>query len=63
MPEYQQMIAQVLGNQPSVEKLETDLKCLRKQIRGYETKKRKLGEALDSLDILSEDYDVEYEKI
>ena len=62
-PEYQRMIAQVLGNQPSVDKLESDLKCLRKQIRSYETKKRKLGEALDSLDILSEDYDVEYEKI
>ena len=36
----------------SVELLENELKSLRKQVRSYETQKRKLGEELDGLDVL-----------
>ena len=57
------MIANVLGNQPSVEMLENELKALRKQLRSYETQKRKLGEELDGLDILDDDYDESYDRI
>ena len=57
------MIANVLGNQPSVELLESEMKSLRKQLRSYETQKRKLGEELDALDILDDDYDKNYDRI
>lgn len=63
LPEYHEMIANVLGNQPSVELLENELKALRKQLRSYETQKRKLGEELDGLDILDDDYDENYDRI
>lgn len=63
LPEYHEMIANVLGNQPSVELLENELKALRKQLRGYETQKRKLGEELDGLDILDDNYDENYDRI
>ena len=63
LPEYHEMIANVLGNQPSVELLERELKALRKQLRSYETQKRKLGEELDGLDILDDDYDENYDRI
>lgn len=63
LPEYHEMIANVLGNQPSVELLEKEMKALRKQLRSYETQKRKLGEELDGLDILDDDYDKNYDRI
>lgn len=63
LPEYHEMIANVLGNQPSAELLESEMKSLRKQLRSYETQKRKLGEELDALDILDDDYDKKYDKI
>lgn len=63
LQEYHEMIANVLGNQPSVELLENELKALRKQLRSYETQKRKLGEELDGLDILDDDYDENYDRI
>lgn len=62
-PEFHQMISKVLSNQPSVEKLEGEMKQLRKDLRSYETVKRKLGENLDGLDILSDDYDEQYDRI
>lgn len=63
LPEYHEMIENVLGNQPSVEQLEKEMKALRKQLRSYETQKRKLGEELDGLDILDDDYDKKYDKV
>lgn len=63
LPEYHEMITNVLGNQPSVELLEREMKSLRKQLRSYETQKRKLGEELDALDILDDDYDKNYDRI
>lgn len=63
LPEYHEMIANVLGNQPSVELLENEMKSLRKQLRSYETQKRKLGEELDALDILDDDYDKNYDRM
>lgn len=63
LPEYHEMIAKVLRNQPFVEFFENELKSLRKQLRSYEIQKRKLGEALDGLDILDDDYDKNYDRI
>lgn len=62
-PEFHQMISGVLSNQPSVEKLENEMKQLRKELRSYETTKRKLGEDLDGLDILADDYDEQYDRM
>lgn len=63
LPEYHEMTANVLGDQPSAELLENEMKSLRKQLRSFETQKRKLGEELDGLDILDDDYDKNYDRI
>lgn len=47
----------------SVDELTEQLKSFRKQMYHQEQQKRKLGEVLDNLDILSESYDAEYDKI
>lgn len=62
MPEFKSAVIASSGEKSDVEKLERDLKQLRKKLRGLEMQKRKLGTELDNLDVFDEDYDKRYEK-
>ncbi|MCF0134300.1 MAG: recombinase family protein [Blautia sp.] len=61
--EFEEAVAASMGSASAVEQYEAEIKKLRKQLHSAEHLKYKLGERLDSLDILSEDYDSEYESI
>lgn len=63
MPEFKSAVIASNGEKSDAEKLERDLKQLRKKLRGLEMQKRKLGTELDNLDVFDEDYDKRYEKI
>lgn len=63
MPRFEKAIESMLGSQASAECLENEIKSLRKQLHNQEHLKYKLGERLDALDILSDNYDFEYERI
>ena len=59
-PEYKAAVTSNLQNQATVEQLEENLKQKRKELRKEELQNRKLGEELDSLDILADDYEKKY---
>ena len=63
IPVFRERVLHHLGNTDAADGLEAKLKKLRKTIRSEEMKKRKLGEDLDNLDFLDDDYDRDYEKI
>lgn len=60
---FRERVLHHLENTDVMDRLETELKKLRKTIRSEEMKKRKLGEDLDNLDFLDDDYDKDYEKL
>ena len=62
-PEYKAAVTSNLQNQATVEQLEENLKQKRKELRKEELQNRKLGEELDSLDILADDYEKKYNQI
>ncbi len=62
-PAFLDQVQKKLGDKESEEGLEEELKKLRKKLRKEERKKRKLGEDLDTLDILDEAYDKKYDAI
>ena len=62
LPVFRERVLHHLENTDVMDRLETELKKLRKTIRSEEMKKRKLGEDLDNLDFLDDDYDKDYEK-
>lgn len=61
--EFRTAFARTVGNQMSEEAVETQLKMLRKEMHHQEHVKYKLGMELDHLDVLSESYDQQYEKL
>lgn len=61
MPQFVQAISAAVGDKPSVESYEQEMKKLRKQLHTQEHLKYKLGNELDALDILADDYDQQYE--
>lgn len=63
IPVFRERVLHHLGNTDVKDRLEAELKKLRKTIRSEEMKKRKLGEDLDNLDFLDDGYDKNYEKI
>ena len=63
LPVFRERVLHHLENTDVMDRLETELKKLRKTIRSEEMKKRKLGEDLDNLDFLDDDYDKDYEKL
>ena len=63
MPEFKSAVIASSSEKSDVEKLERNLKQLRKKLRGLEMQKRKLGTELDNLDVFDEDYNKRYEKI
>lgn len=63
MPRFEKEIEKAFGKRASRDDLEQELKDYRKQLHSQEHLKYKLGERLDALDILSEDYDAEYDRI
>ena len=63
IPVFRERVLHHLGNTDVKDRLEAELKKLRKTIRSEEMKKRKLGEDLDNLDFLDDGYDKDYEKL
>lgn len=62
LPLFKQKVLEQLGNQDARDTGDRD-ENLRKHLRSEEMKKRKLGEDLDNLDVLDEDYDEKYDRI
>lgn len=62
-PEYKSAVTANLQNQATVEQLEEALKQKRKELRKEELQNRKLGEQLDGLDVLADDYESVYDRI
>ena len=60
---FKKAVEDAVGAQTSVEAYEKELKELRKALHSQEHLKYKLGTQLDHLDILSADYDSEYDHI
>ena len=60
---FKKAVEDAVGAQTSVEAYEKELKELRKALHSQEHLKYKLGTQLDNLDILSADYDSEYDHI
>ena len=63
LPVFQEKVLNHLGSTDIAERLEAELKKLRKSLRSEEIKKRKLGEDLDNLDFMDNGYDKKYDKI
>ena len=61
-PEFQKAVIFSSSEKSNREKLESELKQLRKKLQKVEMQKRKLGAELDNLDVFEKDYDKEYEK-
>ena len=59
---FQKETAKWFQGKDSVEELMEQLKLIRKQLYHQEQQKRRLGEILDNLDILADDYDESYDK-
>lgn len=59
--EFEDALNKAMGTKASLEEYEHRLKDIRKQLHGQEHLKYKLGEILDNLDILADDYDEQYE--
>ena len=61
--EFRQAVMNTVGDRISLDACEADLKRTRKELHSQEHLKYKLGTELDNLDVLSEDYDDEYEAV
>ncbi len=61
MPQFIQSISSSVGDRPSIESYEAEMKSIRKQLHTQEHMKYKLGNELDALDILADDYDEQYD--
>lgn len=61
--EFREAFAKAVGSKKSVDEIEAELKSLRKSLHSEEHKKYKLGEDLDHLDVLSNEFESEYEAI
>ena len=61
--EFRQAVMNTVGDRSSLDACEADLKRTRKELHSQEHLKYKLGTELDNLDVLSEDYDDEYEAV
>lgn len=62
-PEFGEALADAAGGADSVEAYEKQMKEIRKELYHQEHEKNRLGSELDNLDVLSEDYDMDYESI
>ena len=62
-PAFQEAMARAYGGDESVEAYEKRMKAIRKDLYHQEHEKNRLGEELDNLDVLSDTYDSEYERI
>lgn len=62
-PEFQEAVITSSTEKSNKEKLEGELKQLRKNLQKVEMQKRKLGTELDNLDVFEKDYDKKYERI
>ena len=62
VPSFQKETAKWFQGKDSIEELMEQLKLIRKQLYHQEQQKRRLGEILDNLDILADDYDESYDK-
>lgn len=62
-PAFEKAMAIVAGGDESVEAYEKRMKEIRKDLYHQEHEKNRVGAELDNLDVLSDDYDTEYERI
>lgn len=62
-PAFEEAMAKAYGGEESVEAYENRMKAIRKDLYHQEHEKNRLGEELDNLDVLSDDYDSDYERI
>ena len=62
-PGFGEALADAAGGADSVEAYEKQMKEIRKELYHQEHEKNRLGSELDNLDVLSEDYDTDYESI
>ena len=63
MPEFIEAVDQMAGAKTSGDEIEAKMKVIRKELHTFEHQKFKLGDGLDHLDILADDYDEAYEQI
>lgn len=63
MSEFQKEVKKFRSEKLSLEALKKQEKKVRKRIHSLEHRKYQLGQELDNLDIMSDDYDVRYEKV
>lgn len=63
MPQFREAVDASVGDKPTLESYEAEMKELRKQLHFQEHLKYKLGNELDTLDILADDYDQQYEEM
>ena len=63
MPQFREAVDASVGDKPTLESYEAEMKELRKQLHFQEHLKYKLGNELDALDILADDYDQQYEEM
>lgn len=62
-PAFEEAMSKAYGGDESVEAYEKRMKEIRKDLYHQEHEKNRLGEELDNLDVLSDDYDSDYERI
>lgn len=62
-PAFEKAMAMAAGGDESVEAYEKRMKEIRKGLYHQEHEKNRVGAELDNLDVLSDDYDTEYERI
>lgn len=62
-PAFEEAMSKAYGGDESIEGYEKRMKELRKDLYHQEHEKNRLGEELDNLDVLSDDYDSDYERI
>ena len=62
-PAFENAMAMAAGGDESVEAYEKRMKEIRKDLYHQEHEKNRVGAELDNLDVLSDDYDTEYERI
>ena len=62
-PLFKQMVMDKFGTEKSKEQYQDEMITLRKSLQAEMVRKQKLGEDLDNLDVLSDSYDSEYDRI
>jgi len=62
-PAFEKAMAMAAGGDESVDAYEKRMKEIRKDLYHQEHEKNRVGAELDNLDVLSDDYDTEYERI